>query len=412
MGININKYIGWFLVSFFVYFQFLIQTSSSLMQSDWAQYFHVSTLGVSMLSASFFYTYLALQIPVGIIYDQFCMSKVLATASFCLGIGCIIFATTKNYNLAIISRMIMGGSAAFGFIGMLKFTASYFPGKQFPMMMGISEAFAAIASMVGVAILSIALNYTSWNTLCIYFALTVFSITFLVMIFVKNPPNSLPKKFKFTNLLKNIHVAITNRTVLITGIYGFFMFSVVNSFNSLWGLAFLTKAYPISNEIAARVMSTVFLGLAIGCPINGYFSKRFGHERESMLFCSAVCALCMALIIYVKVSLVLLYILFFIVGLMCAIYVQSFAIIGQAMQQEVQGTAMAVANMIIMSSAPILQILIGAILEKNSFGLAHSSIQNFQFALSVLPAGMMIAFIISFYLKKNLWKSVTPSHRK
>jgi MFS family permease len=275
--------------------------------------------------------------------------------------------------------------------------------------MGFSEAFAAIATMVGVATLAVVLTHISWHVLCLYFAIGVFFITFLVTIFVKTQPNHIPEKIKLLPLMKNIYKAATNRTVLITGIYGFFMFSVVNSFNSLWGVAFLTAAYPINNELAATVMSTVFLGLAVGCPINGYFSKRYGHEREAMLFCSAICALCMALILYVKVAIVVLYILFFIVGLMCAIYVQSFALIGQLVQREIQGTAMAVANMLIMSSAPVLQILIGAVLDRNSFGFAHNPDQNFQIALSILPIGMLIAFILSFFINKNLGQeSINP----
>ena len=193
---------------------------------------------------------------------------------------------------------------------------------------------------------------------------------------------------------------MTDSTVLITGIYGFFMFAVINSFNSLWGVAYLTQAYPIDNVIAARVMSMVFLGLAVGCPINGYMAKHYGHEREAMMFCSILCAVCMALVLYAQVPVGVLYLLFFIIGSMCAVYVQSFTLIGQAVASEIQGTAMAVANMLIMASAPLLQIFIGALLGNNVFGMAHSKLQNFQIALSVLPMGMLIAFVLSFFIKK------------
>ena len=62
----------------------------------------------------------------------------------------------------------MGACAAFGFIGMLKFTANNFPGKQFSMMMGLSESFAAIATMAGIIILAWALSRLTWQQLMIY----------------------------------------------------------------------------------------------------------------------------------------------------------------------------------------------------------------------------------------------------
>jgi len=96
---NVVKYIGWFVVSFFVYFQFLIQTSSSVMQNSWRDYFHLSPLGVSYLSASFFYNYLFFQIPIGVIYDRCSAKKVLAIASFGLGIGCIFLQKQNIMNL-------------------------------------------------------------------------------------------------------------------------------------------------------------------------------------------------------------------------------------------------------------------------------------------------------------------------
>lgn len=392
------KYISWFIVSFFVYFQFLIQTSSSLLQNAWADYFYLTPLSVSLLSASFFYTYLFFQIPIGVIYDRFNERTVLALSSFGLGMGCILFAMASNYYFAIFARMLMGSCAAFGFIGMLKVTANQFPGKQFSLMVGLSESFGSIVMMFGVILLAWAIMHFTWQQLMMCLAASVFAITVAVILFIQPKPQHAHKALEAPSLTRNIFLAMTNRTVLITGLYGFFMASVVNSFTSLWGVAFLTEAYSITSALAAKIMSTVFLGLAVGCPINGYFSKRFGHEREAMMFCAFACAVCMALVIYVKMSVLALYFLFFIIGLLCAVYVQAFAIIGQAVPVTIQATSMAVANMLIMSSAPVLQILIGAVLNAKAFGYAHNAHQNFQIALGILPLGMLLAFFLCFLI--------------
>lgn len=393
------KYVSWMIASFFMYLQFIIQTSSSLFQNAWAHDFGLTPLSVGLLSASFFYTYLFFQIPIGVIYDRFSEKKVLALASAGLACGCVLFAKTTNFHLAIFARMLMGACAAFGFIGMLKVTVNNFPGKQFALMMGLGECVASLVTMLGVMILSWAISYLTWQQLMLCLALCIFTITILVILFVQSKSQPIKSPFNVATLVRNVVRAATNRTVLLIGIYGFFMASVVNSFTSLWGVAFLTDAYPISSTLAANVMSTVFLGLAVGCPINGYISKRYGHEREAMMICSLICACLMAAIIFVKVSVPMLYVMFFVVGLMCSVYVQCFTVVGQSVSVEIQATSMAVTNMLVMSSAPLLQIFIGGILDAHSFGYAVSAHQNYQFALSVLPIGMLIGFVLCFLIK-------------
>ena len=382
------KYIGWFVVSFYVFFQFLIQTTSSLMQKDWGIQFHLTSLSISYLSASFFYTYLLFQIPIGILYDRFSAKYVLSIASLLLGIGCILFAYSPTYPIALLSRMLMGAGAAFGFIGMLKITYTLFPGKHFSLMLGLSEAFGAIAGMAGIVIVAWLLEHSSWQHVMIDCGLTVFIITLFVLLFIRSSKPIINEPFDIKSLTNNILTALKSPIVIITGIYGFFMASIVTAFVSLWGVAFLTRVYAINDLEAAKIISTVFLGLAIGCPINGYISKRFSKEITAMKICALTCALLMCVIIYIKVPLELLSTLFFFMGLLSAVYVQCFAIVGHSVPTSVQATSMSITNMLIMLSAPLLQIIIGALLP-------HT---NYKIALSVLPIGMLIAYGLCYGL--------------
>lgn len=395
----ILKYIGWFIVSFFVFFQFLIQTSSSLMQQDWLQYFHLNALSVSYLSASFFYTYLLFQIPVGLIYDRFNAKIILMVASFCLGIGCIMFSFSSTIPMAIFSRMMMGASAAFGFIGMLKVNSNLFPGRQFSIMMGLSEAFAAIAMTGAIILVAWLLLHFSWQQVTLQFSAIVFMITALVIIFIPSKKPTDIAAFGLQNLFNNIAKACKNRVVIVSGIYGFFLFSIINAFSSLWGVAFLTIAYPVNKLEAARMMSNIFLGLCVGCPLYGYLSKKFANEITAMKISAVLCAAAIFAIIYLKIPIIILSPLFFIIGILCSVYIQCFAIVGQTVSSDIQATSMSVTNMLIMASAPILQVLIGVILRNNSFGFAHTNVMNYQIALSILPIGMLIAFGLCFFIR-------------
>lgn len=397
---TIIKYIGWLTVSFYVFFQFLIQASSSLMQDDWLRQFGLNHLTVSYLSASFFYTYLFFQIPAGLIYDRYRARTILTVASLSLGLGCLLFAGATSFYFAVFARMLMGAGAAFGFVGMLKITSTLFPSKQFPLMVGISEAFAALATMLGMIAVAWSLTYLSWQQLTIHFAVIVFIITALTIIFIRSPKLSSVKKTANNSLWHDIRSASRHQVVLFAGAYGFFMTAAVTAFTSLWGVAFLTNAYHMTELQAAKVMSIIFLGLALGCPINGYLSKKFGCVTETMQLSAMLSAFFMSLILYGSVPASTLGFLFFILGLLGSAYVQCFTLVEQSTDTHIQATSMSVTNMLIMASAPVLQITIGVILNHNSFGFAHTLVQNYQIALTTLPMGMLIAAGICWRLKR------------
>jgi hypothetical protein len=65
-----------------------------------------------------------------------------------------------------------------------------------------------------------------------------------------------------------------------------------------------------------------------------------------------------------------------------------------------QATALATSNTLIMASAPILQVLIGELLNNKVFGIADSNVVNYRLSLAILPIGMLIAFLMSLFINE------------
>ncbi len=131
---SILPFLAWFTVAFFVFFQFFLQTASSIMSEVWMHDFHLNKIELSNLSATFFYSYVLLQIPIGILYDRFKIKYILFTAAILLSIGCIMLSVVDSYELALVARFLMGVGSAFGFVGLLTVIITNFPANRFGFM--------------------------------------------------------------------------------------------------------------------------------------------------------------------------------------------------------------------------------------------------------------------------------------
>ena len=94
----------------------------------------VQALALGSLSAFFYYTYVGMQIPVGILIDRFSLRWLLTSMILVCAFGCVIFALTSRLPVAAFARLMMGFGAAFAFVSALKIASVWFPAKQFGLL--------------------------------------------------------------------------------------------------------------------------------------------------------------------------------------------------------------------------------------------------------------------------------------
>jgi MFS family permease len=182
---RIQPYITWFIVTAFVFFQFFLQTATSVFSESWASDFKLNKVELSNLSASFFYSYVLMQIPVGILYDRFKAKRILIIAAAFVSSGCFLLAIAKSYELAILGRIFMGIGSSFGFIGMLKVIINNFKVNEFAFMVGLSEALSMSFITFGIITLAYFLKFYSWRISMFICAILAFILLFAIIFFLK-----------------------------------------------------------------------------------------------------------------------------------------------------------------------------------------------------------------------------------
>ena len=395
---QINPYIPWLIATAFVVFQFFLQNSSSLMNEYWAKDFQLSTIQVSNLSAAFFYTYVLMQVPVGILYDRSNTKKILFIAAILLAIGCFSLALAPNYAIAIVARFLMGTGASFGYIGMLKVVLDNFKANKFALILGIGETISMFYITLGIIALGFFLKIHSWRTSIFICGIFAIFLAIAIQSYLRDKPQQ-PNIVPLVEILLQIKSLILNKQVILCSIYGFFAFSIFNAFTSLWGVSFLTNTYHYAPELAASMISIVFMGVGVGAPMWGFLSKIYGNHLKIMLISAIGLTIVNFFIIIIHgLNELMMFSMLFLSGLFCSGYLQAFTIVKDSVDPKLSGTALAFANMVLVAGAPIFQIFIATLLQSNIFNL--STADNYRFSLAIIPLGTLLCIALCYYIKE------------
>lgn len=97
----------WGLAASAFFIEYFARVAPGVMVDSLMHDFKVQALALGSLSAFFYYTYVGMQIPVGILVDRFSLRWLLTSMIFLCGVSCLIFASTTHLEIAAFARLMM-----------------------------------------------------------------------------------------------------------------------------------------------------------------------------------------------------------------------------------------------------------------------------------------------------------------
>lgn len=407
----LKPWLIWGSSALFVLFQFFLQLSSGVIVEDLMRSFTINALGAGILSSTYYYVYVTLQTPAGILIDRYGPRKLLTAGAFVCAVGCWLFATASHLALAEVGRLLMGAGSAFAFVGSLFLINQWFPVERFALMVGIAETVGTIGTIIGNVFLATALNNFGWRHCMMVATILAIIIGLACWLIIRDRPESISEyeiyHSKEEGFLKHAITLLRNPKAWLNGIYSGLMFSVVTVFVALWGIPFLVKSHAISITMATILGSFLFLGLAIGCPLIGIFCDRVKNRKALMFLCALLSAVILALIIVITtLPIFVVSLMMLVLGILCSCYVINFAIAKEIAPDEATSTSIGFTNTLSVITAPLLQPIIGGLLHWVHHSVSGTNagtynVFDFQVALMTLPLCLVAAAIMALYIEKN-----------
>jgi len=402
---NFRGWLSWGIAAFFVLYQFLLQASTSVMIPELTHAFTIDSAEIGLLSASFFYPYIILQMPAGCLVDRYGARMILTVSMMGCAFSCWLFATAHSAATAELSRIFMGIATSGGVVSAMYLAVNWFPLERFALLAGLTEMLGMLGGAMGQNLLAFSVQAMGWRGTMLGCAAVGMLLALLTRALLADGPNETrPATANKHNMLQEFWQVLGIPQVWINGIFGGLVFSVITGFAALWAIPYLMKLYSIPLTTAAAASSMIFWGAALGGPLAGWLSGNFLSRRSIMLSGTFTVLVLLLFLFYGPgISLSVGFILLFALGFACGVYVLMFAVVCDFVPANLRGMALGFTNMMcILFGAPIFQPLIGMLLKLRAQPVLGASmafsVQDYHFAFMVLPIGLLIAFLSIFLM--------------
>lgn len=399
------------LCSAFAFYKFILQISPSVMTSDLMRAFHVNGAGLGNLAATYFYAYLIAQLFAGPLLDRYSPRFITAMAISLCAFGAIIFASTKILFVAELARMLIGIGVAFSTVSYMKMTSLWFKPNQMAFVDGLLATGAMTGALCGQIPLAYLVVNQGWQKSLIYCSLSGFILAALFLLVVKDKKASafsaeVVKKDNILIKLKELIMLLRKRENRILALYSGLAFTPVAVLGGLWGNPFFTEAYHLNLTQAASFTSCIFLGLALGSPVFGFFADRF-DRIQAMKFGTTVSLISLIIVIFLSgLPLWLLGSLLFIFGFGTGAFMSCFALGKELNDIKFTATVISLINTGDALLGSFTEPLVGKILDfswtgKVINGVHHFTADNFRYAFLILPLYIVGALVCLYRLKRE-----------
>ncbi len=166
-----------FLLSFFH------RTAPAAIAGELARAFAINSAVLGTLAATYFYVYMVLQVPVGVLADTMGPRRLLSAGSLVAGLGSIAFALAPTWEIAAVGRTLVGVGVSVAFIAILKVSAVWFPAGRFATLNGVTMFAGNLGAVIAGAPLAWLVTQTSWRV--VFLGLAALSIALGVASWLK-----------------------------------------------------------------------------------------------------------------------------------------------------------------------------------------------------------------------------------
>jgi MFS family permease len=396
---------------------FYLRTSPAVMTTELMRDLSISASQLGQFSAVYFYAYIAMQIPTGVLVDSWGPRRLLIAGSLAAAAGTCLFAATSSYGLASFGRLIVGGATAVGWVVTLKLATHWFPRERFAMLSGLGLMMGNVGALVAQVPLRLLVEHFGWRAVALGSAGVVLAIGAAAWAVVANDPlekgflSYAPKELQRTHmtigaLVREFPRIFTYRnTWLIFLAQGGFVGAML-SFTGLWGPTYLRQRFTLASTEASAVCSVMIVCWAIASPIAGHLSDKIGRRKPIYLGGALIAAAGWSTMFYAPLPLAAFTAVAAITSFACGAVVLGFAFAKESVPIQLLGTISGAINVGNMLGPTILQPAIGRVLDRHwagemTNGVRSYSVDAFQAAFAMIVAWSLLSCLLTAFTEET-----------
>ncbi len=402
---------------FFVYFH---RVSSAVVSADLQTTFRVSTAAsIALLSSVYFYAYTVMQLPSGLLTDNWGPRKTVSLFTLVAAAGAILTGIASTFETVIAGRLLIGIGVAMVYIPTMKVLAAWYRKNEFASLSGILLAVGNIGALSAAGPLALISDALGWQQVFIILGMITLVLAALVWMITRDRPSdmNLPsiqeieamELGKLAPEVKTTEQIPMGRALKMTfgagmkfwplAIWFFFMYGSMMVYQGLWAGPFFHDIMGWDRPTYGLVLTFIGIGMILGCPTAGYISDKILKSRKKVLIIGTVVYTIIWAIIWMTAghitSTQAYMAINFAFGFFGGFFVVSYAQIKELFPLSIVGTSTTALNVFPFAGGAILQQVSGLM-------LATRSLESYQGLWLLMLICMIIATVAALLSKEKV----------
>jgi MFS family permease len=355
--------------------------------------FGLSGAGLGNLSAFYFYSYAAVQIPTGLLADRWGPRRVLTLGATLTAMGTLAFALAPAVAWANAGR----------FISMLKLASHWMHARQFAFASGVALFVGVMGATLAGAPLRALVDAFGWRPMMTASAAVAALAAVAIWLVVRDDPVERGYASFSPGEPKTAHASISaqlrevarHRVAWLMIVVPGGICTIVLTFPGLWGVPFLVTQYGFTGREAATTCSAMLIAWAAACVAFGPLSERMGRRKPIFLGgLVAVAALWSIIVLGPRLPSGVLVALLILVSIAQGTFIVTFALAKESVPAHLGGTISGIANMGVILGGLLMQPLVGFVLDRHWDGRIENAARVYDYAAYRWAFGCMLAWIV------------------
>lgn len=360
------KHIQVFLPFALGYFlSYLYRVINSILAPNLAADIGVDPSGLGLLTAAYFITFAAFQLPLGVLLDRFGPRRIEAALLMVAATGAFVFARASTLAGLVIGRGLIGFGVSACLMAAFKAFVIWFPKQQLPQINGFQMAAGGLGALAATSPVEAALAITDWRGVFVMLGiLTLIVAAAIFFIVPERPINSEDTRFK--DQLRGIQTVFTSLKFWRIAPWATLSQASFLAVHGLWAGPWLRDVAGYDRSDVAATLLLLAAAMIAGFIGLGSLTERLSRYGISTMQVGAVgmglfLGALLLIIFPFKPLSPLLWMLF---GFFGTAAILPYAALSQSFPSHLSGRANTALNLLVFVGAFVIQWGIGAIIDQ------------------------------------------------
>jgi len=389
----------------FFFYEFFQLNIFDVINASLREDFAINARQLSWMSSTYLWADILFLLPAGIILDRFSTRHVILTAMAVCVLGTLGFAMATSFAMACFFHFLSGIGNAFCFLSCIVLISHWFGPRRQALAIGTVVTMAFLGGMMAHTPFAHLNEIVGWRRALAIDAQVGALLLLWIYFIVQDRPDgaAVKKNSSFKEVVPSFARALKNQQNWLAGFYTSLLNLPIMVLCALWGASYLQTVHHLSEVTASNIVSLIFIGSIIGCPLVGWLSDVQGRRKPLMIGGGLLTlAATIPLFMNVPLSNAALGFIFFSLGLFSSTQVISYPMIAESNPADNTGSATGIASVVIMGGGGVGQVLFGWLMQSHAGqAVVKYSIADFQYAMWIFPLSAIAALAAVLFCRET-----------